>query len=84
MYKGKNILITGASSGLGKYLAVSYANNGGRIINLSRNIDRMKNLNGRLNRINKLENEYHSVDVSKYGEILDVKNALIKKIYYQM
>ena len=37
MYKGKNILITGASSGLGKYLALSYANNGGRIINLSRN-----------------------------------------------
>ena len=79
MYKGKNILITGASSGLGKYLALSYANSGGRIINLSRNIDRMKNLDGRLHQINKLDNEYYSVDVSKYKQILDVKNILIKK-----
>ena len=52
MYKGKNILITGASSGLGKYLALSYANNGTRIINLSRNIDRMKNLNFKMSYFN--------------------------------
>lgn len=52
MYKGKNILITGASSGLGKYLALSYTNNGTRIINLSRNIDRMKNLNFKMSYFN--------------------------------
>ena len=36
MYKNKNILITGASSGLGKNIALNYAKQGGRIINLSR------------------------------------------------
>ena len=76
MYKNKNVLITGASSGLGKYLAKSYAISGARIINLSRNTARMSILNNELNIINSLENRFYSVDVSKYDEIEDVKNTL--------
>ena len=38
LYNNKTILITGTSSGLGKNMAQHYAINGGRIINLSRNI----------------------------------------------
>ena len=72
MYKGKNILITGGSSGLGKYMALAYANKQGRIINLSRNIDKMKNLDSKLNILNGLDNKYFSVDVSKYNDIVDV------------
>lgn len=79
MYKGKNILITGASSGLGKYLALAYANKQGRIINLSRDIDKMKNLDSKLNILNGLDNKYFSVDVSKYSDVLHVKNELLKK-----
>lgn len=41
MYKGKNILITGDSSGLGKYMALAYANKQGRIINLSTHLIRL-------------------------------------------
>tara|TARA_A100001015_G_scaffold230175_1_gene260383 strand:- start:36 stop:164 length:129 start_codon:yes stop_codon:yes gene_type:complete len=37
MYANKKILITGASSGLGKQLGISYAREKGKIINLSRN-----------------------------------------------
>ena len=49
LYKNKNILITGASSGLGKNMALNYAKNGGRIINLSRDIKKMESLNEELN-----------------------------------
>jgi NAD(P)-dependent dehydrogenase (short-subunit alcohol dehydrogenase family) len=38
MYKGKNVLITGASSGLGKVMALTYAKEKATIINLSRNV----------------------------------------------
>jgi 2,4-dienoyl-CoA reductase len=82
MYKNKNILITGASSGLGKNIALNYAKQGGRIINLSRNKDRMINLNNELNKINNLNNLYFSVDVSKYKEIDTIKNNLISKDIY--
>ena len=36
MYSNKRILITGASSGLGKAIALAYAREKGSIINLSR------------------------------------------------
>ena len=35
-YIGKKILVTGASSGLGKMIAKQYAKEGGKIINISR------------------------------------------------
>jgi 2,4-dienoyl-CoA reductase len=78
MYRNKTILITGASSGLGKIIAKSYANEGGRIINLSRNSNKMKELNNELNNINKLQNKYYSVDVSIYNHVKLIKDELIK------
>lgn len=79
MYKNKTVLITGASSGLGKHLALSYAKSHARIINLSRNKLRMSYLNNRLDMLNKQNNMFYSVDVSKYDEIVDVKNDLKEK-----
>ena len=79
MFKNKNILITGASSGLGKSLAYAYANEKGKIINLSRNINKMKIINNDLNNINNLKNKYYSVDVSNYKDIERIKNILKKE-----
>ena len=60
MYANKKILITGASSGLGKAIALAYANK-------------------TLNKINNIENIGYSVDVSKYEEILKIKNNLLRE-----
>jgi 2,4-dienoyl-CoA reductase len=79
MYANKKILITGASSGLGKAIAIAYAREKGQIINLSRNIEKIENLNKTLNKINNIENIGYSVDVSKYHEILKVKNNLVRE-----
>ena len=45
MYANKKILITGGSSGLGKAIALAYARDKGQIINLSRNVEKIENLN---------------------------------------
>lgn len=79
MYKGKNVLITGASSGLGKVMALTYAKEKATIINLSRNVEKMQDLNLKLNIINNKENKYFSVDVSLYEEISKVKNELLRE-----
>jgi len=78
-YIGKHVLITGASSGLGKNLAINYAKNGATIINISRDIKKMSKLNKTLNNINGNENLFYSVDVAKYSDVKMVKDNLIKK-----
>lgn len=78
MYANKNILITGASSGLGKSLAIAYAREKGKIINLSRNPIKIKNLNEKLKKINNIDNIGYTVDVSNYDEILKIKNYLLR------
>tara|TARA_B100000497_G_C7549715_1_gene332255 strand:+ start:12 stop:827 length:816 start_codon:yes stop_codon:yes gene_type:complete len=78
MYKNKIILITGANGGLGQQLAKHYAKEKGRIINLSRNIEKMKTLNTNLNNINGLENLYYKTDIANYNNISSIKNNLVK------
>ena len=79
MYRNKTVLITGGNGGLGKNLCLSYAKYGARIINLSRDNDKMKILNKKLDDINNKNNKYFSVDVSKYDQILKVKNQIMKE-----
>jgi 2,4-dienoyl-CoA reductase len=82
MYHNKTILITGGSSGLGRNLAKQYAKNGGRIINISRDVLKMASLQNRLNQINSYEHLYFSADVSKYSEINQIKKVLERKKIY--
>jgi 2,4-dienoyl-CoA reductase [(3E)-enoyl-CoA-producing], mitochondrial len=79
MFKNKKILITGASSGLGKALAIAYAREKGKIINLSRNQNKINILNEKLKKINNTDNIGYSVDVSNYDEIFKVKNNLLRE-----
>lgn len=82
MYHKKTILITGASSGLGRTIAKTYAKNGGRIINISRDISKMSSLQNRLNQINSCDHLYFSADVSNYKHIKNIQNTLHKKNIY--
>tara|TARA_B100000401_G_scaffold83709_1_gene52980 strand:- start:4563 stop:5369 length:807 start_codon:yes stop_codon:yes gene_type:complete len=82
MYHNKTILITGASSGLGRNLAKHYAKNGGRIINISRDVLKMTSLQNRLKEINSYDHMYFSADVSKYNEIDKIRKVLDKKQIY--
>ena len=79
MYKNKIVLITGGNGGLGKNLCLSYAKQGATIINLSRNLGKMQELNKKLDNINNKNNKFFSVDVSNYDQILNVKNNLLKE-----
>ncbi len=79
LYKNKNILITGASSGLGKNMALQYAINGGRIINLSRDIKKMESINEELNKINNQKNLFYPVDISNYKQVEIIKKDLVEK-----
>jgi len=79
IYKNKTVLITGANSGLGKNMALNYAKAGGRIINLSRDITKMEEINNKLNKINNLENKFYPVDISNYKQVEIIKNDIIKK-----
>lgn len=76
MYAAKNVLITGASSRLGKNLAINYVREGAQIINLSRSLLRMQELNSQLNKINQHENTYHSIDTADYQALKKVSSKL--------
>lgn len=76
MYRNKIVLITGASSGLGKNLAINYAKQGAKIINISRNENKMIDVNNTLNSINNKNNLYFPVDVSNYKDINQIKIIL--------
>lgn len=80
MYANKIVLITGASSGLGKNLAINYVKQKARIINLSRNEDKAMKVINELNEISNY-NKFHlnyTVDVSNYESIKLVKDDLYK------
>ena len=48
LYQGKRILITGATSGLGKFMALKYAKHGGTIIGIGRDKVKINSLESKL------------------------------------
>ena len=79
MYTNKIVLITGASSGLGKNLAFNYARYNARIINLSRNEEKGLSVINELNKKSKYDKFHinYSVDVSDYNSVFNIKNKLL-------
>ena len=76
--KNKNIIITGASSGIGKQLSIDLAKQGANIILLSRKI---KNLKIALKEVSKYSNlsSYYKCDISKEKEVNKIFKRIIKK-----
>lgn len=64
--KGKRILVTGASSGIGKQIAIDVASQGGIVILLGRNLDRLKEA---INVIGGIEHQYFSVELTNQEEV---------------
>lgn len=74
--KNKNILITGASSGIGRQCAIECNNAGANIILIGRNEDK---LNSTLKELNLGNHICYSLDITDYGKIKDVVNDAVEK-----
>lgn len=74
-FKNKNVIITGASSGLGEEIAYQFSKKGANLILLARRIDELNRVKNKcLQYTNSVE--IYSVDVSKIEEI----DQFIKKV----
>jgi len=75
--KNKNILITGASSGIGRQCAITFSQLGANVILIARNKERLKDT------FNKLEKGNHliiSQDITEYDKLEEVVNIAVDKI----
>ena len=75
--KNKNIIITGASSGIGRQCAITFSQLGANVILIARDKERLKDT------FNKLEKGSHliiSQDITKYDELEEVVNAAVDKV----
>jgi len=75
--KNKNIIITGASSGIGRQCAITFSQLGANIILIARNKERLKDT------FNKLEKGNHliiSQDITEYDKLEEVVNTAVDKI----
>jgi NAD(P)-dependent dehydrogenase (short-subunit alcohol dehydrogenase family) len=59
--KGKTILITGGSSGIGKVCAIECAKSGANLILLGRNIERLNETYDEIKRISNTENQFSTI-----------------------
>ena len=75
--KNKNILITGASSGIGRQCAITFSQLGANVILIARNKEKLKET------YNKLEKGNHliiSQDITEYDKLEEVVNIAVDKI----
>lgn len=73
----KNIIITGASSGIGRQCAITFSQLGANVILIARNKERLKDT------FNKLERGNHliiSQDITEYNKLEEVVNITVDKI----
>jgi len=74
--EGKNIVITGASSGIGRQCAISCSEMGANIVLIGRNEEKLKET---INCLGEGKHVYHIFDVTRYEEIEDVIEESVKK-----
>jgi len=74
---GKNIIITGASSGIGKQCAISCSEMGANIVLIGRDEERLKETHNCLKDGNHL---YYILDITRYDEIENVIGESVHKI----
>jgi NADP-dependent 3-hydroxy acid dehydrogenase YdfG len=75
----KLVFITGASSGIGKACAISFAKKGANILICARRIERLKDLSEFLKKKYKVNVHYFQLDVRKYSDVKKKINSLPAK-----
>lgn len=75
--KNKNILITGASSGIGRQCAITFSQLGASVILIARNEERLKETYNRLEKGNHL---IISQDITEYNKLEEVVNTAVDKV----
>lgn len=74
---GKMIIITGASSGIGRQCAISCSRSGGRIILIGRNMERLKDTLGSMER--KEEHIILPIDLTDFEKVESVVREIVDK-----
>jgi len=75
--KKKNIIVTGASSGIGRQCAITLSQLGANVILIARNEERLNNT------FNKLEKGNHTIisqDIAKYAKLEEIVDTVVDKI----
>lgn len=77
----KNIIITGASSGLGRGMALEFAKQGANLALCARRVDRLEELKNELIKMNpKIELHISSLDVNDHQSVFDVFSNFREKM----
>ena len=75
--KDKNIIIAGASSGIGRQCAITFSQLGANVILIARNKERLKETYNKLDKGNHL---IISQDITEYAKLEEVVNTAVDKI----
>lgn len=75
-FKNKNILITGASSGIGRACAVSLSKLGANIIMIARNTERLREA---YHQLTKGKHQYHPFDISQINMVQDIVREIVEQ-----
>ena len=73
----KNIIITGASSGIGRQCAVAFSEAGANVILIARNKERLKETFDKLKKGNHL---FISQDITQYDKLEDIVKSAVKEV----
>ncbi len=78
--KGKNIIITGASSGIGEKVALLAAERGARPILLARSIDKLQTISEEINQKTGANSLYFQLDVGDIDQVQQVFSQLKQEV----
>ncbi|NQS88303.1 SDR family oxidoreductase [Patescibacteria group bacterium] len=74
---GKNIIITGASSGIGRQCAITVSKLGANVILIARNKERLEKT---YNQLKKGNHFYFSQDITKYDKLEEIVRTSVEKL----